>query len=284
MEVTMAYKDLLVHLDDSKGCASRIDAAIRLAARHDAHLTGFYPIVEIPLLSYIREQIPPDVRASMDAEAKARADDALEVFRKAAARSGIAHDARADHALDTTLARVLSMHARYADLLILGQADPAEASELGRRQPEDVALSSGRPVMIVPYIGAPEIPGRDVVIAWDASREAARAVGDAMPILEQADSVLVVTVDPETRPLGHGELPGADIGTHLARHGIRVEVEEVVSGELSVADALLAHLADRRVDLLVMGAYGHSRLRELVLGGVTRKILESMPVPVVMAH
>lgn len=279
----MAYRDLLVHLDDGKGCAGRIEAAISLAAAHDAHLTGFYPIVEIPLLSYIRQEIPRDVRASMDAEAQTLADAALARFRAAAERAGISHETRTDRALDTTLAAVISMHARYADLLVLGQADP-EAPQAGRRLPEDVVLGSGRPVVLVPYVGAPGTVGRRIVVAWDASREAARAVSDAMPLLERAQSVLVVVVDPESTAFGHGELPGADIGTHLARHGIQVQVERLDAGDLSVADALLAYIADQDVDLLVMGAYAHSRMRQLVLGGVTRKVLETMPVPVLMAH
>ena len=280
----MAYKDLLVHLDDSKGCAKRVAAAVRLAGQHGAHLTGVYPIVEIPLLNYIREQIPRDVRAGMDAEANALAEAALKSFREAAERSGVAYETRTDHALDTTLARVVSMHARYADLVVLGQVNPDEPPYVGHHLPEQVVLSSGRPVLLVPYIGVSATLGRRVVVAWDASREAARAVSDAMPILERADSVHVVVIGPESTPLGHGEVPGADIGAHLARHSVKVEVERVVAGELSVGNALLSHIADRGADLLVMGAYAHSRVRELVLAGATRTILESMTLPVLMAH
>ena len=280
----MAYKDLLVHLDDGKGCAQRVDAAVRLAGQHGAHLTGVYPIVEIPLLNYIREQIPRDIRAGMDAEANALAEAALKSFREAAERSGVAYETRTDHALDTTLAGVVSMHARYADLVVLGQVNPDEPPYVGHHLPQQVVLSSGRPVLLVPYIGVSATLGRRVVVAWDASREAARAVSDAMPILERADSVHVVVISPESTPLGHGEVPGADIGAHLARHGVKVEVERVVAGDLSVGNALLSHIADRGADLLVMGAYAHSRVRELVLGGATRTILESMTLPVLMAH
>ena len=280
----MAYKDLLVHLDDSKGCAKRVEAAVRLAGQHGAHLTGVYPIVEIPLLNYIREQIPRDIQARMDAEAKALAEAALKGFREAAERGGVAYETRTDHALDTTLANVLSMHARYADLVVLGQVNPDEPPYAGHHLPEEVVLASGRPMLVVPYIGAPAMIGRRVMVAWDASREAARAVSDALPILERAESVLVVSVNPESTPLGHGEVPGADIGAHLVRHGVKVEVERVAAGELSVGEALLSHIADRGADLLVMGAYAHSRVRELVLGGATRTILKSMTVPVLMAH
>jgi len=279
----MAYKDLLVHLDDGRGCAGRIEAAIGLAAAHGAHLTGFYPLVEIPLISYIRPQIPPEVRASMYAEAQALADAALARFRAAAEQAGVSHETRTDHALETTLASVVSLRARYADLLVLGQAEP-EGPPTGRRLPEDVVLACGRPVLLVPYAGAPDTIGRRVVVGWDASREAARAASDAMPFLKRAEAVRVVVVGPESKKFGRGDQPGADIRTHLGRHGIEVEVARIDAGELSIADALLAHVAEREVDLLVMGAYAHSRVRQLVLGGVTSKVLETVPVPVLMAH
>jgi nucleotide-binding universal stress UspA family protein len=280
----MSYKDLIVHLDDTRCCRKRIDAAVRLAGEHGGHLIGVYPIVEIPLLNYIREQIPPDIQASMDAEAKALAEAALKSFREAAERGGVAYEARTDHALITTLARVVSMHARYADLAVLGQVDPDEPPYVGIDLPEEVILASGRPVLVVPHDWAPGSLGERVVIAWDASREAARAVSDALPILEQAASVLVVSINPKSTPLGHGEVPGADLALHLARHGVEVEVQSVETDRMEIGDALLSFAADRGRDLLVMGAYAHSRVRELVLGGATRTILKSMTLPVLMAH
>jgi nucleotide-binding universal stress UspA family protein len=280
----MAYKDLLVHLDESNGCARRVDAAVRLAARHGAYLTGLYPILEIPLLNYIREQIPEDVQARMDAEAQMQAEAGLKDFWEAAERGGVSYGTRTDHALHTTLARVVSMHARYADLVVLGQADPDEPPYVGSDLPEEVVLASGRPVLVVPHDWAPRALGERVLIAWDASREAARAVSDALPLLQRAASVLVVSVNPKSTPLGHGELPGADMALHLARHNIHVEVQSVETDRMDVADALLSFAADRGCDLLVMGAYAHSRVRELVLGGTTRTILKSMTLPVLMAH
>jgi nucleotide-binding universal stress UspA family protein len=279
----MAYKDLLVHLDDSEGCASRVAAAVRLAAAHGAHLTGFYPIVEIPLLDAIRDRIPRDIRASMAAEAQAQAEAALQRFRDAAGRGGIAHATRTDHALTTTLARVLGMHARYADLVVLGQAGPAEPPDVGDL-PEEVVLASGRALLVVPHDWVPGPLGERVLIAWDASREAARAVSEAMPILDQAASVLVASINPESTPLGRGELPGTDIASHLARHGIEAEVRSIEVDRMDVGEGLLSLAADTARDLLVMGAYARSRLRQLVLGGVTRTVLERMTLPVLMAH
>jgi nucleotide-binding universal stress UspA family protein len=123
-----------------------------------------------------------------------------------------------------------------------------------------------------------------VVIAWNSAREAARAVHDAMPLLIAAEAVTVLTIDPREGPQGHGELPGADISLHLARHGVKAQVERTVSADLPVGEVLLSRLADLGADLLVMGAYGHSRMRELLLGGATRSLLQSMTVPVLMSH
>jgi len=250
----MSYKDLLVHLDESKGCAQRVDAAVRLAASHGAHLTGFYPMVEIPLLNAIRERIPRDIQAAMDAAAQARAEAALESFREAAERGGIAYETRTDQALDTTLAHVLGMHARYADLAVLGQVDPNHPAYAGGHLPEEVVLASGRPLLVVPQDWAPGPLGERVLIAWDASREAARAVSDALPILEQAATVLVVSVNPKSTPLGHGEVPGADIAVHLARHGVEVEVRSIELEQIEVGEALLSFAADGARDLLVAEA------------------------------
>jgi nucleotide-binding universal stress UspA family protein len=155
---------------------------------------------------------------------------------------------------------------------------------MSRQLAEQLVLASGRPVLLIPYIGAGATMGERVVIGWDASREAARAVSDALPILERAASVVVVTINPRQRDFGHGEMPGTDIALHLARHGVKVEVQRVETRDMDVGNALLSHLAGQSADLLVMGGYGHSRLREIVLGGATRTVLGDMTVPVLMSH
>jgi nucleotide-binding universal stress UspA family protein len=178
-----------------------------------------------------------------------------------------------------------ALHARYADLAILGQLDPERAEpDLIRPRPDQVALASGRPVLIVPYAGHFDNAGRRVLIAWNATREAARSVSDAMPLLTSAELVTVLTIDPREGPHGHGEIPGADIALHLARHGVKAEIERTVSAGLPVGEVLLSRAADLGADLIVMGAYGHSRAREMLLGGATRSVLRSMTVPVLMSH
>jgi nucleotide-binding universal stress UspA family protein len=279
----MAYTDLLVHLDDTKGCAARVDAAIELAIAHDAHLTGVYVVTDPSPSSFVQGYLPGDVVDMLQQQARERADAALARFAEVAKRNQISFEARSDRVLYTAMAEALATNARYADLVILGQADP-DGADVPRYLPEEATLSSGRPSLVIPYIGPAATLGQRVTVAWDASREAARAVNDALPLLKRAQAVGVVTVNPSAQPFGHGEQPGADIALHLARHGIKVEVQRVESRDVDVANTILSHIADRSSDLLVMGAYGHSRLRELVLGGVTRTILHDMTVPVFMAH
>jgi nucleotide-binding universal stress UspA family protein len=263
----MAFKDLLVHLDDTKGCAARVDAAIELAIAHDAHLTGVYVVTDPSPSSFVQGYMPADVLNMLQRQARERADAALARFAEFAKRNQISFETRSDRVLYTAMPEALATNARYADLL-----------------PEEVTLSSGRPSLVIPYIGPAATLGQRVTVAWDASREAARAVNDALPILRRAHAVGVVTVNPREGPVGHGEQPGADIALHLARHGMKVEVQRVESPDIDVANTILSHIADRGSDLLVMGAYGHSRLRELVLGGATRTILQDMTVPVFMSH
>ena len=279
----MAYKDLLVQVDDSKGCAARVEAAVELAIAHDAHLTGVSLLTDPAPSSFVQGYLPQDVLDMLQRQARERADAALGRFAEVAKRNQISFETRIDRVLYTAMAEALATNARYADLVILGQAGPDDA-DVPRYLPEEVTLASGRPSLVIPYIGPGATLGQRVSVAWDASREAARAVNDALPILQRAQAVGVVTVNPREGPFGHGEQPGADIALHLARHGIKVEVQRVESRDVDVPNTILSHIADRSSDLLVMGAYGHSRLRELVLGGVTRTILHDMTVPVFMAH
>jgi nucleotide-binding universal stress UspA family protein len=280
----MAYRDLLVQIDDTKACAKRIEAAVGLAASHGAHLTGVYVISEASPASFAQGYLPPDLLTTLQQELQARAEAALARFAKVAERNQITFETRVDRVLYTEVADALATNARYADLVILGQIDPDDPIAGPRYLPEQVIIGSGRPALVIPYIGAAATLGERVVIAWDASREAARAVNDALPLLERAKAVSVVTINPRQDPFGHGEEPGADIGLHLARHDIKIEVERIVSRDIDVANTILSQIANEGADLLIMGAYGHSRMREYVLGGVTRTILAEMTVPVLMSH
>ena len=255
-----------------------------LAAAHGAHLTGVYIVSEPSPASFAQGYMPPDLLTTLQQELRARADAALARFGEVAQRNQIAFETRIDRVLYTEVAEALATHARYADLAILGQVDREDPATGPHYLPEQVILGCGRPALMIPYIGAPATLGERVVIAWDASREAARAVNDALPLLERAGTVSLVTVNPSSRPFGLGGEPGTDIDLHLARHGITVEVRRIEAQGIDIANALLSELASQSADLLVMGAYGHSRLREFMLGGVTRTILADMTVPVLMSH
>jgi len=169
----------------------------------------------------------------------------------------------------------LALHARYADLTIVGQA-PSGASD----HITETLMSVGRPLLAVPRHGRFPSVGRRVLVAWNASREATRAVFDSLPLLEGATNVTVMTMDAED----DGRAPGADIGLTLARHGIKVDVVRSTLGDIDAGNALLSRAADQGADLLVMGAFGHSPLREKMLGGATRHILDHMTVPVLLSH
>jgi nucleotide-binding universal stress UspA family protein len=279
----MTYRNLLVQVDDTRSCAKRIAFALDLATAHGAHLTGVYVIAEPSPVAFA-EGFPAELMTDLQQQQRARADAALASYGAAAQRNQVEFESRIDRVLYTEVAEAVATNARYADLAILGQHDPDDPASGPRYLPEEVVLGCGRPVLMLPYIGPPATFGERVIVAWDASREAARAVNDALPLLRQAKQVGVLSVNPRPWPFAHGEEPGADIGLHLARHGVRVEVQRIEARDVDVANAILSHLADQSADLLVMGGYGHSRLREFVLGGVTRTILGEMTVPVLMSH
>lgn len=278
----MALKDLLVHVDDSEGNAGRVDAAVRLAAAHDAHLTGLYVGSDANAMPmYTDAHIPGEVLEEQRQATIERAGKAKTVFEEAASRAGLSHEWRF---VEGELTRTLSLHARYVDLLIIGQANRNDYQSLSQGVVEQVLLDVGRPVLLIPYIGAPETLGERVLVAWNASREAMRAIHDAMALLERARAVSVLSINPPRGSAGDGDVPGGDISLHLARHGVRAEAVHIESGDMAVGELLLSRAVDLETDLIVMGAYGHSRYRELVLGGATRELLESMTVPVLMSH
>ena len=280
----MSFNNLLVHVDETESCAGRLRAALALADAQDAHLTGLALTAEIYLPSYMGGQLPPEILDTHRTQALERGRAAQARFAGAVEGSGRSFGCRLVESLDIDVAGVITLHARHADLVVLGQPGPEDTAIAHRQTLEEVVLSAGQPALVVPYIGPGKTLGERVLVAWDAGREAARAVADAMPLLERAEPVHVLAVNPRSGISGHGEEPGADIALHLARHGIKAEVNHSFARDIEVGDVLLSWLADSGSDLLVMGAYGHARLRELVLGGVTRRIFESMTVPVLMSH
>ena len=281
----MAYKNLMVVLDADESSRERISYAAALAARFEAHLVGLYLTVS----SLTRDEYALldigilDISFFSDpAKSREETEKTRALFEEVTARQGVSAEWRTASGYPAGMA---AMHGRYADLIVMGQLDAYDSQAgLLRARPEEVTMLAGRPVLVVPFTGHFERLGARVLVGWDASREAARAVRDAMPLLARAEAVTVLTIDAEQSPFGHGEIPGADIALYLARHGVNAEVERTVSAGIGVGNTLLSRAADYEANLLVMGAYGHSRVRELLLGGVTRTVLTSMTLPVLMSH
>ena len=276
----MSYKTILLHLDSSKRLGERVAIAKQLAEAFDAHLTALFALSAPRIPTYALAEAGPVV---IEAEARYRAEAARQA--ESAFVAATAHQARSTEfrASRRDALGAVQLSARYADLVIAGQPEP-EGGGVDATFAEDLVLGAGRPVLFVPYAGHfPEV-GRRVLIAWNAGREAARAVTDALPLLMRASTVQVVAFDPLKGDADHGDVPGADIALVLARHNVKVSVAQQHSDEVDVGNQILSRAADMQSDLIVMGAYGHSRLREMVLGGVTRTLLDTMTVPVLMSH
>jgi nucleotide-binding universal stress UspA family protein len=282
----MAIKDILVHLDATPRCAVRLAVAGRLAARHGAHLTGVH-VIDIPSANYFYGAAMPFVPANpeeiverMRSEASDAAAPVEAAFRDCLRRNGIEGEWRL---VEGNPPATVALHARYADLTVVGQPN--------QYAPQDddavtvtTVMTSGRPVLAVPFAGDFPTIGERVLVAWNASREAARAVNDALPLLVGAKQVIVLAINPQRGVGGHGDVPAADIALHLARHGLKAEAAHTVAKDISDGEALLSYAADIGADLIVSGAYGHSRARELVFGGVTRTLIAEMTAPVLLSH
>lgn len=278
----MAYKTIAVYVDDSKHCKARIDAAAVLARRFDAHLVGIYATERISSPHALQDPWLAERLAARSSAASQRMASAKELFHTAA---GEIDSARREFR-DVDVDAVEAMTRIVADLIVVGQTDPDERlMNAPPTFPELVTLSVGRPVLFIPYFAqAYPTLGTKVLVAWNGSREATRAVTDALPLLKQAERVTAMVVNAKRDRKQPEDIPAADISVFLARHGVKVEATQSYTDELSVGDELLVRVADGEFDLLVMGAYGHSRLREIVLGGVTQTLLQHMTVPVLMSH
>ncbi len=275
----MSLKNILVHVTDSEQSRERVEAALQLAMKHDAHLTGLGVYSESYIPSYAAAEINSAVLKEIVNREEARLAASQGIFDKAVEQAGWSD--RSDWLSERgRVVDSVALHARYADLTLIGQHTPPGGAFGEDSFADELVLESGRPVMVIPTIGIGKPIGEHIVVAWNASREAARAVGDSMPLLENSRQVDVMSVKPE----GMGDLPGADIALHLARHGIKAEAKRSVANDIDTGDVLLNYVADSGADLVVMGAYGHSRLRELIFGGVTRHILDHMTVPVMLSH
>ena len=279
----MTYKTILVHLDGTTRCSERVAIASRLALDFDAHLVGVYvtpwPFPPGGLVVHPTEEMIERLQVME----RRQAEDVSDLFSERTRAAGL-QAAEVRRAEGDTVA-ALALHARYADLLIMGQADPDAARDVTSMIdfPDATVLAASRPALIIPYAGSFPRLGQHILVAWDASQQAARSVSGALPLLKRAKRVTILVVNPD-RAGGHGEVPGADIALYLARHGINAEAREEHVRDIDVGNWLLSRSFDLSTDMIVMGAYGHSPVRERLFGGVTRSLLSQMTVPVLMEH
>jgi nucleotide-binding universal stress UspA family protein len=279
----MSYKSILVQLDTGVHAHPRLEVALRVAHSFHARLTGLFTTYRPDPHAFFVMAGTAAYYAEHERQRNERAAALERLFHAEAARadvegrwittSGYAND-------------VVPPYARLADLVILGQTDPQDPeSFIAEQFVEHLMMSAGRPLLLVPATGVQATPGQRVLVAWDGSREATRAIHDAMPFLARAADVTLLTIDAARDEPPARRIPGADLALIIARHGVKVNVREVAAGDdTPVGDVLLSQAADSGCDLIVMGAYAHSRLHELVMGGATRTVLRSMTVPVLLSH
>lgn len=283
----MSYKTILVHVDQSSNASCRMRLAVDIASDHGAHLVGaamtgisrfaYQAGSVVQEDAYMTEYLAHFMRV-----AKTRSELALDEFRKLAeAAPPLSFEATlfSDEPCDG-----ISLRAHYSDLAVISQFDPDDGhATVPPDFPEFVVMNSGCPVLIVPFAGNFKSVGKRPLIAWNGSASATRAVRDALPLLRSAERVDVVVFNAAEEPDVHGNQPGDDIALFLTRHDVRVEVRREEAA-MDIGESLLSLAADLGTDMIVMGGYGHSRLREIMLGGVTRTVLQSMTVPVLMSH
>jgi len=274
-------KDIVVNLTGGAPQEFAADYAISLAKLFDAHIAGIGFIYEPVIPGSVLGGIPTDLIEAQREENTKAAKAATSRFETAAGQAGLSAEVRI---LDASVAGAADLFGRIArrfDLAVVGQARPKEgASE--ELLIEGALFESGRPVVVVPYVQTQAVTLERVLVCWDGSRPATRAIADALPFLRRARAIDILAVGGER---GKGsELVGTNMARHLVRHGLAVELKRVSAGDVDVPSAIRSHAAEIGADFMVMGGYGHSRLREFILGGVTRTILTSSTIPVLMSH
>lgn len=281
----MPYRSILVHLDSSDPSRRRLGVGISLCRDFAAQLIGTYLDDAPEITPSLAALLPNDIVARRLNEVARMQHTAEAVFRQAAAAAGLTDiewRAPAGPPIEAAVA-----HGRCADLIVVGQPDAASAGwSFAARLVAALLLETARPMLVVPYIGAPAAIGSNILVAWDGGREAARALADAMPLLVRAHRVTVACLDPGAAARGVDAVARERLASYLHHHGIaaRIDCDNLGEGDVAVGDWLLSRVADLGGDLIVMGGYGQPRWREEVLGGATRVLLSAMTVPVLMAH
>lgn len=278
------FKDIMVAITRLDGDETALSAGIEIARRNQAHLAVVVP-VEYPVPMPNEWGVyPAQVYSAFYDDALKSANALAAKLRERLANQDIKFEVRVESAVLMTGAQTCAMHARYTDLAIVG----AGAADKKGHSPEnnfiEMLMNSGRPVLRVPDSAEAQFVFDRVLIAWQPCREATRAVHDAMPFLKLAQTIDILLVNPHVGEADHGEQPGADIATHLARHGLNVRVVTQPSMDKSVGKAIVEYSQQTDAQLIVAGGYSHSRLREFILGGVTKELSRHSAIPILFAH
>jgi nucleotide-binding universal stress UspA family protein len=273
-------KDVVVNLSGRAPLDFAADYATSIAATFGAHVTGIAFLYEPVIPDGTLGGVPVDLIELQREENSKIARDAIGRFEAGVKKAGAASETRQLDATFGGAATRFAQVARRFDISVVAQAQ-REQGATDELIIEGALFESGRPVIVVPYIQKSGLTLERVLACWDGGRTAARAIADAMPFLERAKAVDLVIVAEERK---NDEITGVRMSEHLTRHGVAVSVKRIAKGDLAVQDVILSYAADSGADFMVMGGYGHSRLREFILGGVTRGILNSMTVPVLMSH
>ena len=275
----MQIKDILVYLDDGVSNVERVKAAFALAKSNKARLTG------VTLAAVKPAHLKVKNAKALKKMSEQQAEERVAEFSQLAQKEGITVDSRVVHGDEAVAARKMAQFSRNFDLVMLRQANPNKDNfSIIKEVSEQVILLSGRPVFFMPYIGSHRMPCQKAMIAWDGTPAATRAVHDAIPLLKQMDKVIVLVVKQGKKKTAKGELMVDDTVNHLKRHKVNAKVKRINAGTFDVPTVILNEIAENDIDLLVMGGYGKPSIRQKFFGGVTRTLLSSMIVPVLMSH
>jgi nucleotide-binding universal stress UspA family protein len=279
----MTFKTILVHVDTDRRSGARIELAAQLAKGWGAHLIGLHVSARSHIPSHARADLNLQLLEQLRLGSIVVKEQLAAAFEAVAIRFELADPEM--QVVEGDAVSTITLAARFADLVIVGQHDPDErGGTVEPNFPEIVALTVGRPVMVIPFAGNFATVGHQILIAWDASREAMRAVSDALPVLQQAEAVTILTVNPRNGISHDGAESVAMLVRYLARHDVKAASTSYSGVQINVANFILSQAADRNADLIVMGAYGHARIREIVFGGVTQSVMRHMTVPTLMSH
>ncbi len=280
----MSFKTILVYLNDTTRAERVLGAATSLARTHKAHLIGLAiipPYIVTPAFD------PTSVSTTIDEHRVAYVEDIAKLktmFNDTGRREGLSCEWQQADAQFGTAAACLLERTRSADIVVMSQDNPNWGYSTFLESSDRIVVEAGRPVLLIPNTGRVELPPKQALISWNSRREAARAAFDAIPLLSVGAHVTVLWVDTSADPVMAGDAPGTDLCATLTRHGFKCEAAIARAPQGDTAEAIMREASARGADLVVMGAYGHSRLREFVLGGATRDILARMDRATLMSH